>query len=93
MKPGTAIKHSTHAYWMWTLVSGLFCLFLTHFSRGKQAAKILLGAFSGYLVTDHYAAYNDYPATNISQLRHLLRHFLKIMSAADKPASLANAYY
>jgi hypothetical protein len=72
-------KHSRHAYWMWTLVSGPFCLFLTQFSRGKQAAKTLLGAFSGYLVTDHYAAYNDYPHDK-HQLcwAHLLRHFLKI---------------
>jgi len=72
-------KHSRHAYWMWVLVSGPFCLFLTQFSRGKQAAATLLGTFSGYLVTDHYAAYNDYPRDR-HQLcwAHLLRQFLKI---------------
>ena len=72
-------KHSHHAYWVWTLVSGPFCLFLTQFSRGKQAAQMLLGAFSGYLVTDHYVAYNDYPRDK-HQLcwAHLLRNFLKI---------------
>jgi len=72
-------KHSVHAYWMWVLVSGSFCFFLTQFSRGKQAARLLLGAFSGYLVTDHYSAYNDYPRDR-HQLcwAHLLRHFLKI---------------
>ena len=35
---------------------------LTHFSRGKAAALELLGSFSGVLVSDHYAGYNDYPA-------------------------------
>ncbi len=72
-------KHSRHAYWMWTLVSGPFCFFMTHFSRGKQAANEMLGEFSGYLITDHYVGYNDYPREK-RQLcwAHLIRHFIDI---------------
>ncbi|MCB1622915.1 MAG: transposase, partial [Thiothrix sp.] len=54
-------------------------LFLTQCSRGKQAAATLLGTFSGYLVTDHYVAYNDRPCDKQQRCwAHLLRQFLKI---------------
>jgi len=34
--------------------------FLTHYSRGKAAAKALLGDFKGILITDRHGGYNDY---------------------------------
>ena len=72
-------KRSRQDYWLWVLTSGAFCFFMTHFSRGKQAARQLLGGFSGYLITDHYAAYHLHPR-EMHQLcwAHQLRHFLKI---------------
>ena len=78
-------KRNTSPYWMWALVSGAFCFFMTHYSRGKQAANALLGGFSGYLVTDHYSAYNGVPRDK-HQLcwAHLLRHFLKISERPGK---------
>lgn len=64
---------------MWTLVSGAFCFFMTHYSRGQQAASQLLGEFSGYLVTDHYSGYNHYNKKKRQICwAHLIRHFLKI---------------
>lgn len=72
-------KHCRSPYWMWTLVSGTVCFFMTHFSRGQQAASQLLGEFSGYLVTDHYSGYNHYDKDKRQICwAHLLRHFLKI---------------
>ena len=65
--------------WLWCLTTPLAVYLLTHFSRGKAAAMELLGSFSGVLVTDHYAGYNDYPA-HLRQLcwAHLIRRFEKI---------------
>jgi transposase len=62
--------------WIWTLGFGVAVYFMTHFSRGKAAAKALLGSFSGVLVTDHYAGYNDYDR-HMRQLcwAHRQRHF------------------
>ncbi len=69
----------SQTYWLWTLASGPFSFFMTHYSRGKQAASALLGHFSGYLVTDHFSGYNDVP-THRRQLcwAHLIRHFRNI---------------
>ena len=66
-------------YWLWALASGPFSFFMTHYSRGKQAASDLLGSFSGYLVTDHFSGYNGVPRDR-RQLcwAHLIRHFRKI---------------
>ena len=45
--------------WLWSLGFGAAVYFMTHYSRGKAAARALLGSFCGVLVTDHYAGYND----------------------------------
>ena len=69
----------TSLYWLWSLSSGAFSFFMTHYSRGKQAAAELLGNFAGILVTDHFAGYADVPAER-RQLcwAHLIRHFRKM---------------
>lgn len=78
-------KHSKSPYWMWVLVSGAFCFFMTHHSRGQETASQLLGEFSGYLVTDHYSGYNRHdPAKRQICWAHLIRHFLKISARPGK---------
>ena len=69
----------TNQRWLWALVTETLCYFMVHYARGKAAASALLGDFHGYLVTDHYAAYNDVPRDK-RQLcwAHLIRHFLRI---------------
>ena len=71
--------HGVSIYWMWILTSGPWCYFMTHYSRGKKVANFLLRGFRGYLVTDHFGAYNDYPR-EWRQLcwAHLTRHFRKV---------------
>lgn len=65
--------------WLWALATASTLYLMTHYSRGKMAANELLKGFSGYLVSDHYAGYNDYPR-ELRQLcwAHLLRHFRAI---------------
>ena len=69
----------SQTYWLWALTSGPLTYFMTHYSRGKQAAAQLLGSFKGYLVTDHFSGYTGVPAER-RQLcwAHLIRHFRKI---------------
>ena len=45
--------------WLWVAVTALVTVFLVHASRGKKAAKALLGeSFRGILTTDRWASYN-----------------------------------
>ena len=53
--------------WLWCLATPLAVYMLVHWSRGKVAAKELLGSVCGVLVTDHYSGYNDY-ARHLRQL-------------------------
>ena len=49
-------------YWLWVLCTAQMAYFVVHASRGKQAARELLGSFMGILLTDRHGGYNDYPA-------------------------------
>lgn len=70
----TSHYRGTERRWLWCLGTTLAVYFVTHYSRGKAAARALLGEFSGVLVTDHYGGYNDYERTR-RQLcwAHLIR--------------------
>lgn len=75
----TTHYRGTERRWLWCLGTSLAVYFLTPYSRGKAAALALLGHFSGVLVTDHYAGYNDY-ARHCRQLcwAHLIRRLERI---------------
>jgi transposase len=81
-------RHTTQR-WLWAMVTPSLCFFMVHFSRGKKAANELLGSFKGYLVTDHYAGYNDFPKER-RQLcwAHLLRHFVDISERKGKAGEI-----
>jgi len=54
--------------------------FLIHYSRGKAAAKELLGEFDGILITDRHGAYNDYdPEKHQNCWAHVIRNLEKIV--------------
>jgi hypothetical protein len=72
----THYRH-TERRWLWCLGTPLAVYFLTHYSRGKAAAMALLGHFSGVLVTDHYAGYNDYRRRQLCWA-HLIRRLERI---------------
>lgn len=57
-REGKAAGKSLKA-WLWTAVTPLVTVFLISRSRGKDAAKALLGeGFKGFLGTDRWSAYN-----------------------------------
>ena len=66
-------------YGLWSLSNNHAAYFLIHYSRGKTAAKELLGEFDGILITDRHGAYNDYDAEKHQYCwAHIIRNLEKI---------------
>lgn len=85
----TTHYRGTERRWLWCLATPLAVYLLTHYSRGKAAALALLGQFSGVLVTDHYAGYNDY-ARHCRQLcwAHLIRRLERIAQRSGEAGAV-----
>jgi transposase len=63
--------------WLWVAVTRCVTVFLIHASRGTVAARALLGRSAGYLVTDRWNAYNDWPVRKRQICwAHLIRDFV-----------------
>ncbi len=67
--------------WLWALCYTGAAAFMVHAKRGQQAARKLLGKFSGVLVSDRWGGYNFF--TGIRQIcwAHLKRDFKAISEA------------
>jgi len=75
--------------WLWTLCTERAVYFLTHYSRGKAAAKALLGDFKGILVTERHGGYNDYAkAQRQCCLAHVLRNLEKMAQRRGQAGEL-----
>jgi transposase len=63
--------------WLWVAVTTHVTVFVLHTRRGVEGARALLGAFTGWLVTDRWSAYNAW-AVERRQLcwAHLLRYWV-----------------
>jgi len=65
--------------WLWVLVTSWVTVFQVHLSRGHGAAKELLGAFTGSLITDRWTGYGWWPLARRQVCwAHLIRDFHKI---------------
>jgi transposase len=73
----TGWRQGQQRAWVWVLVTRWVTVFLIRARRGADAAKELLGRFSGVLVSDRWCAYSDWPI-HMRQLcwAHLLRYFI-----------------
>jgi transposase len=67
--------------WLWTLVSGGAAVFMVHAQRGQEAARKLLGAFCGVLVSDRWGGYNFFCGIRQLCWAHLKRDFKAISEA------------
>lgn len=65
--------------WLWVVVTATVAVFMVHLRRNGAAAKQILGAASGVLVSDRHGAYNWWP-DRMRQFcwAHLLRDFRAI---------------
>lgn len=78
--------------WLWVAVTRRVTVFLIHASRGTQAARALLGRFVGYLVTDRWNAYNDWPVRKRQVCwAHLIRDFVGFMERGKRSARIGAA--
>jgi transposase len=67
--------------WLWTFCCATAAFFMVHANRSQQAARKLIGGFSGKLVSDRYNAYNFYKLIRQICWAHLKRDFKAISEA------------
>lgn len=63
-------------FWLWVAVTSLVVVFKIERSRGKEAARLLLGRFKGILVTDRWGPYRVHKGLRQFCWAHLLRDFV-----------------
>lgn len=89
----TSHKEGKKKAWMWVAVTAYVSVFIIRFTRGKEAAKELLGeSFGGFLVSDRWGAYN-WINTLQRQLcwAHLIRDFTKIKERGSRSEEIGNS--
>ena len=62
--------------WRWVAVTTMVTVFKIHPSRGREAARKLLGSFKGILVTDRWGPYRVHGGLRQFCWAHLLRDFV-----------------
>jgi transposase len=70
--------------WLWTLCCGTAAVFMIHASRGQVAARKLIDAFDGTLVTDRWGGYNFFEFARQLCWAHLKRDFKAVSEASGK---------
>jgi len=75
--------------WLWVVATHAVAVFMVHARRNANAAKLLLGAVSGVLVTDRHGAYNWWP-DSLRQFcwAHLKRQFQTISERGGESARI-----
>lgn len=78
--------------WLWTASTTTVAYFLHHLSRGREAAKELLGAFRGVLVVDRWVSYRHH-AVRLRQIcfAHLKRNFQELVDRGMPAAEVGKA--
>ena len=81
----TGWREARRRAWLWVAVTSLVTVFMIHSRRGAIAARALLGAFKGILVTDRWSAYNGWKK-RLRQVcwAHLLREFTAFSERAGE---------
>jgi transposase len=77
--------------WLWVFVTAQVTVFMIHAHRGSQAARKLLGRFSGILNSDRWCAYVSYQLGK-RQLcwAHLRRHFVFFSEHSGKAGRIGS---
>jgi transposase len=59
--------------WLWVMTNAVVSFFMIHTRRSRQAFEALIGAWSGILVSDNYAVYQNWVNQRQRCLSHLIR--------------------
>lgn len=79
--------------WLWALCCGGAAVFMIHAERGQKAARQLLGAFGGVLVSDRWGGYNFFRGVRQICWAHLKRDFKAISEAQDVLGQIGGELY
>ncbi|MFQ6036296.1 MAG: IS66 family transposase [Sedimentisphaerales bacterium] len=79
--------------WLWAVCCTSAAAFMVHAQRGQKAAKKLLGAFCGTLVSDRWAGYNFFLGVRQICWAHLKRDFLAISQAKGAIGAIGQELY
>jgi len=79
--------------WLWTLCCASAAAFMVHAKRGQQAARKLLGKFSGTLVSDRWGGYNFFCGIRQICWAHLKRDFKAISEARGTMGEIGQELY
>ena len=71
----TGWREANSKAWLWVAVTSAATVFMVHAKRGQVAARELLGAFDGVLVSDRWGGYNFYKGLRQWCWAHLRRDF------------------
>ena len=88
----TGWREGRHRAWLWVMSSALVTVFLVHARRNTVAARSLIGASAGIMVSDRWSAYRHWPIEQ-RQLcwAHLLREFTAFSERGGAAARLGRA--
>jgi len=79
--------------WMWTACCATAAAFMVHAQRGQKAARKLLGAFCGTLVSDRWGGYNFFCGVRQICWSHLKRDFKAISEAKGTIGKIGQELY
>jgi len=79
--------------WLWALCCAGGAVFMVHAQRGQKAARKLLGAFCGTLVSDRWAGYNFFCGVRQICWAHLKRDFKAISEAKGSLGNIGQDLY
>ena len=88
----TGWREARKKAWLWVATTAWVTVFMIHKSRGTVAARKLLAAFAGYLVTDRWSGYSFWPL-NLRQIcwAHLKRDFTWLAERGGKMGEIGEA--
>lgn len=76
--------------WLWVAATSLVTVFMVNLSRGRQAARQLLGGFMGALVSDRWGPYSVHKGLRQLCWAHLLRTFVGFSELSGKAGRIGD---
>ena len=87
----TGWREANGKAWLWVAVTSSATVFMIHAKRGQVAARELIGAFSGVLVSDRWGGYNFYNGLRQWCWAHLRRDFTAFSEYSGRAGEIGAA--
>lgn len=87
----TGWRQNNNKAWLWVAATSVATVFMIHAKRGQEAARELVGAFAGVLVSDRWGGYNFYSGVRQWCWAHLRRDFTAFSEYKGKAGAIGEA--